>query len=198
MKPYYDEDGIQIFHGDCREVLPSLERYDLLCTDPPYVGVKGVVSEYRQCGIEFLSAITCRQFIFWHSHGEFPLNFQAVHIWDKKTGCQSEYERIFERNSDSGRWRVFRHYLINSTVAASYTGDTFWNHPSQKPIKLLTELLGIDPTGTVCDPFVGSGTTLLAAKKLGIKAIGIEIEEKYCEIAAKRLAQRVLQFCQHK
>jgi DNA modification methylase len=193
-RPYYDEDGIKIFHGDCREVLPALDGLDLIITDPPYPNVTGKVSEFKQCGIEFLREVSCKQFIFWHSHGEFPLTYQATHIWDKKTGCQSEYERIFERNSDTGRWRVFRHYLINSTMAAQYTGDTFWNHPSQKPIKLITELLGMEQIGSVCDPFMGSGTTLRAAKNLGRRAIGIEICEAYCEMAAKRLAQKVLQF----
>lgn len=220
MKPYYDEDGIQIFHGDCREVLSTFKvsnhkvcqkckcsglflcddewhlvkpSIDLVLTDPPYPNMTGRVGEYRQCGIGFLSDLLCRQFIFWHSLGEFPLNYQAVHIWDKKVGCQSEYERIFERNSDTGRCRMFRHYLINSTVAAQYTGDTFWNHPSQKPIDLIVELLNLEP-GFVLDPFMGSGTTLRAAKDLGRCAIGIEIEEKYCEIAAKRLSQKVFNF----
>jgi hypothetical protein len=72
----------------------------------------------------------------------------------------------------------------------AYNGDTPY-HPCEKPIELMLSLLRMT-TGTVIDPFMGSGTTLVAAKQLGRKAIGIEIEERYCEIAVKRLAQEVL------
>ena len=68
-------------------------------------------------------------------------------------------------------------------------------HIAEKPIELLRDLLGISlETDCILDPFMGSGTTLRAAKDLGRKAIGIEIEERYCEIAAKRLAQEVFAF----
>lgn len=72
--------------------------------------------------------------------------------------------------------------------------ESGWLHPTQKPLRLLTDLVGLfsDAGETILDPFMGSGTTLRAAKDLGRKAIGIEIEEKYCEIAAKRMAQEVL------
>ncbi len=68
-------------------------------------------------------------------------------------------------------------------------------HPTQKPVELMSWVLSFYPTAlNVIDPFMGSGTTLRAAKDLGRKAIGIEIEERYCEIAAKRMAQEVFQF----
>jgi site-specific DNA-methyltransferase (adenine-specific) len=192
-KPYYEDSAVIIYHGDCREIVPSIPEIDLVLTDPPYPNMKGVVSNYFQTPIKFLERLNCRQFIFWPAKGDFPLSFSAVHIWDKKTGCQSEYERIFERNSDNDHWRVFSQYLINSAMAARYTGDVFTGHPSQKPIKLIQRLLEIAlRSKSILDPFMGSGTTLRAAKDLGRKAIGIEIEERYCEIATKRMAQDVL------
>lgn len=196
MKPYYEEQGIVIYHGDCRDVLPSLPKVDLVLTDPPYPDMDGRVSTYFQTPINFLTGLPCKQLIFWHSKGEFPLTFDAVHIWDKKTGCRSEYERIFERNSDNGHWRVFSAYLINSTMAARYTNDVFTGHYSQKPLKLITKLVAMSSVvgDLILDPFMGSGTTLRAAKDLGRKAIGIEIEEAHCEIAVNRLRQEVLQF----
>src|SRR6476660_4792269 len=171
MKPYYSEKGIQIYLGDCLEILPSLEPVDLVLTDPPYPDY--YTGEYRYCDgiLEPLRTVNCRQFIFWTSKGDFPLDYSAIHIWDKKTGCGSQYERVFERNGGA-EYKVFRHYLINSTVAASYTGDFYSGHPSQKPIALILELIASFRWDTVLDPFMGSGTTLRAAKDLGRRAIG--------------------------
>lgn len=193
MKPYYEHAGITIYHGDCREVLPSLWLgVDLILTDPPYPDQ--YVNEYKYADglVEVLDMWSCRQFVFWSAKAAFPLKYSAIHIWDKKTGCGSEYERIFERNGGRN-WKVFRQYLINSTVAASLTGDVFTGHPSQKPLRLLRAILSYSsPKHLVLDPFMGSGGTLAAAKAVGLSAIGIEIEERYCEIAAKRLSQEVL------
>jgi DNA modification methylase len=98
------------------------------------------------------------------------------------------YERIFERNGGKN-YRVYRYYLINSTVAAKYTQDNFTGHPSQKPIKLIRGLVEqYSKKGhTILDPFMGSGTTGVACKELGRNFIGIEIEPKYFEIAKRRI-----------
>jgi site-specific DNA-methyltransferase (adenine-specific) len=100
------------------------------------------------------------------------------------------YERIFERNGGKA-YRVFRHYLINSTVAAQYTKDTFTGHKSQKPIALIEELIKrySKEGDTIFDPFMGSGTTAIACINLNRHYIGCELEKKYYDIAIKRIEE---------
>ena len=165
----------------------------VIVTDPPYPD--DFVREYRyELGVvDALNLLACPQFVFWSAVADFPLSFSAIHIWHKNPSNHgAQYERVFERNGGSHR-KVFAYYMVNSTVAASFTHDVFVEHPSQKPIRLMRHLVGVF-SGTILDPFMGSGTTLVAAKQLGRKAIGIEIEEKYAEIAARRLEQEVLPF----
>lgn len=174
-----------LYLGDCVEILPTIPG-GVVITDPPYPDSH--VPQYRQCNLSLLG-IT-RGLIFWSARSEFPLPYSSIHIWDKKCGVQSEYERIFEIGG-GGSWKVFRHYLINSVVAASYGGDQFYGHPSQKPIRLMRELVA-RTEGDVLDPFMGSGTTGVACANLGRHFIGIEIEERYFDIACERIenAQR--------
>lgn len=192
-KPYYEHAGITIYHGDCREVLPSLPAPDLVLTDPPYPDCHMELYRYHDGILDVLNMVPCRQLVFWSGRAVFPLSYTAVHIWNKNPSNHgAQYERVFERHGGSHQ-KVFTHYMINSTVAAFMTGDEFNEHPSQKPLRLMRALLEHGGgSGDVVDPFMGSGTTLRAAKDAGRKAIGIEIEERYCEIAAKRLAQEVL------
>ena len=131
--------------------------------------------------------------IFWHSLAppitSVPL--VAHHIWHRtNTNRPDNYEAIYEFADGPERAsRVFAYPVIfeGLTGCTEATG-----HPTQKNEKLMRRLVSLTKSGTVLDPFMGSGTTLRAAKDLGRKAIGIEIEERYCEIAAKRLAQEVL------
>jgi site-specific DNA-methyltransferase (adenine-specific) len=193
--PYYERDGITIYHGDCLEIIPTLETIDLVLTDPPYPD--WLTDEYRFCRSTVIEALSNGPFVsFWTAKQPFPVDFDRVHVWDKKTGAGSEYELVYENGAGDNNWKVFRYYLINSTVAASFTGDVFNDHKSQKPILLMRALVNRSSSvgATILDPFMGSGTTLRAAKDLGRKAIGIELEERYCEIAANRLAQGVLDF----
>ena len=130
----------KIYQGDCLEYLDDLPDINFILTDPPYPDYYAEEYKYKDGLLDFLKDFNCRQLIFWTSKIDFPLDYTAIHIWDKKTGCGSEYERIFERNGHKN-FKVFRHYLINSTVAANYTKDIFTGHKSQKPINLITELI---------------------------------------------------------
>ena len=187
-KPYYNEGGITIYHADCRDILPHLPKVDLVLTDPPYPNNErvlwtdiGEVSNYFQ---------GMHGFYFWDAFYEFPMMPTAIHIWHKPNGQSSkQYERIFEVCGGAA-CKVFRIAAILPDYV-QYRAECV-DHPTQKPLKLVSRLIG--KSQTILDPFMGSGTTLVAAKDLGRRAIGIEIEEKYVEIAIRRLQQEVIQF----
>lgn len=185
MTPFYSRDGITIYLGDSREILPTLSPGSIV-TDPPYPDQ--YEDEYNYFTPLFLNEFECHQLVFWSARAEFPLSYSAIHIWDKKMGAKrAEYERIFERHGQNG-YRMFRHYFINSTVAASYTRDIFLGHKSQKPVSLMSDLIKkLVKVGPIVDPFMGSGSTLEAAYKHGYDSIGIELNERYAEMAVSRL-----------
>ncbi len=190
---YYQDHWSTIYLGDCRSILPLLEPVDLVLTDPPYTDYETV---YEWDVVNLIGLLPpIRSFIFWKGNG-FPLRYSARHVWSKanrNVGDRGEqYEEIYELN---GQYTglVLRHAVIDSEMNATLNGDVFCHHPTQKPIRLITRLLK-HTIGTILDPFMGSGTTLIAAKNLNRKAIGIEIEERYCEIAKRRLCQSVFDF----
>ncbi|GAH13170.1 unnamed protein product, partial [marine sediment metagenome] len=117
MKPYYSDEWVTIYHGDCREILSQLpdKSVDLVLADPPYPDYHSEI--YEQTPINFLADIPCRQLVFWSTKLEFPLDYTAIHIWDKCVGGGAEYERIFERNGHH-QYHCYQAYIINSTVAA--------------------------------------------------------------------------------
>ena len=176
-----------LYLGDCAEILPTLGQFDALLTDPPYPDWLTEEYKYFDGLLEQFKKYDCQQLIFWTIKQDFPLDWCARHIWDKKTGCASEYEFIYERNGGKN-FKVFRQYLINSDVAAKFNGEEWTGHKSQKPIKLmqiLVEYLKINQT--ILDPFMGSGSTGVACAKMGKNFIGIEQEPKYFDMACKRI-----------
>lgn len=208
MTPYYDEDGITIYHGDCREILPSLSA-EVVLTDPPYgLGDKwvGGGGEFTKTswrfdpgearvwdqivdGVEHLAAWPGAVVIWGGNNYALPAS-RCWFVWDKKQNDQwtTAQAELAWTNLDRPT-RVFRLSQVEA-----HTGMNK-QHPTQKPIELMRWCLSmIRHEGAVLDPFMGSGTTLIAAKEDGRRAIGIEIEEKYCEIAVQRLAQGVLAF----
>jgi DNA modification methylase len=206
MNPYYEHGGITIYNGDCREILPELPKVDLVLTDPPY-GInydrnkkhKGKVDNPTVFGDDkpfdpsFLFVF--QKLILWGGNcysSRLPSS-SAWLCWHKTfttndKGINSDIELAW--TNCIGRSRLFS-FLWAGCYRAKENGEYY--HPTQKPIELMKWCINLSKTtGTVLDPFMGSGTTLRAAKDLGRKAIGIEIEEKYCEIAVRRLQQEVL------
>jgi DNA modification methylase len=189
--------------------LPQLEPVDLVLTDPPY-GINHptnyasrnraaiaqcrdyppVFGDDKPFDPSFLIAYPCILFGANYYADKLPSSSGWI-VWDKlrpKGIDQSEAELAWS-NFVKGV-RVYRQ-LWHGALRDS--DDGLW-HPTQKSTEIMVFCLSLPwtPQGTVVDPFMGSGTTLRAAKDLGRKAIGIEVEEKYCEIAAKRMAQEVL------
>lgn len=202
MKPYYDHGGIQIYHGDCREILPTLGRFDVLCTDPPYgieAAKRGAHSSIRdskkwpdanwddkRVQEEIVAAVAaCNKAMVWggNFYADVLTPSSAWLAWIKPeagTGFSlSDMELCWTNGTFAARVKNF----------PRRDGSL---HPTQKPVDVMKWSLSFFPVGTVLDPFMGSGTTLRAAKDAGRKAVGIEIEERYCEIAANRLRQEVL------
>lgn len=200
MTPYYEQDGITIWHGDCRDILPTLPHDAMsLITDPPYLGREDLFSTEGVFDLVAGWTSDWIGFVFWPVLAPVPGAPSAVHVWHKAVPIHPSsqvgdvaghhYERILDYGV-SKRSEVFRVAAIMPNFSACKAECVA--HPTQKPEALLLRLVARVPSSVILDPFMGSGTTLVAAKRLGRKAIGIELDEKYCEIAAKRLAQGAL------
>jgi len=216
-KPYYSEDGITIYHADCRAILPDLEPVDLVLTDPPYgiglanhdttrktnrSGTWSVVGDDSTVGQEVIDFCFERKFplvAFASPKARWRGSWRQELIWDKG-------EAVGGGGDISTTWKMTHELILyagTGTLCGSRTGSVlsfpvtqsqFPLHPTEKPVALCVYLLGRFAPTTVLDPFMGSGTTLVAAKLDNRKGVGIEIEERYCEIAANRLRQGVLDF----
>jgi site-specific DNA-methyltransferase (adenine-specific) len=235
MRPYYERGGIVIYHGDCREVLPSLQEVDTLLTDPPYGIVEELGEQNRLDGSRklqwewdgagaheviakglTLAVELTRENAFafcGYDTAEIPRDsFRAagfsVRPWVWVKLCPpppmpgNRWPSAFElacfgyrSGAFFGDERTNRRNVMMADALRAGNAERL-GHPTQKPLSVMLHLVAslCRPEGTILDPFMGSGTTLHAAKELGRKAIGIELEERYCEIAAKRLAQDVLDF----
>ena len=206
MKPYYQDEAVTIYHGDCRDILPSIGKVDLVLTDPPY-GIGGVWKG---------------GFSEKHGWGKAAKTAALRNEWDAKPASQELIDWVVSLAPDvviwggnyfnlpsSRGWLVWNKPERNFTLAEAelawtnrdavirvfdcHRSDSDREHPTQKPISLMRWCLGFYPNaGVILDPFMGSGTTIRAALDLSRKAIGIEIEERYCEIAANRCRQMVL------
>ena len=210
ITPYYADGLCTIYHGDCREILPTLEA-DCVVSDPPY-GVSYISNSSKVAPTDpiagdgdtelrdwLLGAWDGPALVFGSWRAPRP-DCRTMLIWDKGDSpgmgdltlpWGPSHEEVYVIGSgwvvERRRGAVLRHPTLSAADSRRP------NHPTPKPIPLMVDLIrACQPTWTILDPFMGSGSTLRAAKDLGRKAIGIEIEERYCEIAAQRMGQEVL------
>lgn len=221
VKPYYEHGGITIFNADCRELLPTLGKFDLVLTDPPYgIGLdtanrargrgKGADARHTWRNIDHsrvagddepfdpapLLALAPAHILWGANNYASRLPDSPCWLaWDRKCGRADNDATDVELALVIGHRfktvRIFRHmwsgYQRDSEIGRRVL------HPTQKPVALMRWCLGFFPDAkTVVDPYMGSGPVARACKDAGRQYVGIEIEERYCEIAAKRLAQEVL------
>lgn len=249
MRPYWQRDGITIYCGDCREVLPTLtDDVDVIVTDPPYgetsltwdVPVSGWIDACRPL-LKASGSLWCfgsLRFFMTHA-ADFGREWQHVQeiVWEKHNGSifhADRFRRVHELlvhfRPSTSRWAdIYKspqftmdatamsvrrktrpahsgnigkgHYISHDggprlmrSVLQVRSCHGHAKHPTQKPEGIIRPVLAysLPPGGLVLDPFMGSGSTLAVAREMGRRAIGIELEERYCEIAVTRLAQQVL------
>jgi hypothetical protein len=195
VKPYYKDGLVTLYHGDCREQTAWLE-VDVLLVDPPY-GHAGIANDH-DTGLRdwILDAWGDRPaIVFGAWSAPFPAHKQVL-VWRKPvdagvlgsvTGYRRDTELIFLTGPWPKRTAARSSVLETDRGRNSYTNG----HPHAKPADLLGRLLEWT-TGTIADPTCGTGAALVAAKHSGRRAIGVELEERYCEVAAKRLSQDTL------
>jgi len=259
MKPYYDDGQITIYHGDCREILPSLEPVDLVVTSPPYGSIRDYIDgsefEWKGCLDSMVACLepggvimwnvdnqtingsetgdAFRQVLYMMDEGGLRLHDTMIYLRQGVTfpdanrylpgfeymfilskGAPSTFQGLKDRPNISAGARIHgsvtetdgtkrEHSRNGKTIEPFGLRFNYWSisssapdvgHPAVMPYKMAAAHIATWSLEnmTILDPFMGSGTTLRAAKDLGRRAIGIEIEERYCEIAVKRLAQEVL------
>jgi site-specific DNA-methyltransferase (adenine-specific) len=212
VQPYYQDDKITLYHGDCIEIDDWLAA-DVLVTDPPY-GMAFVSSrttqkrpvandhnaDVRDSALRLWGAKPAAVFGTWRV--DKPKDVQQVLIWDKRgagpgmgdlsTAFGTSHEEIYLL----GHWakRAARRGSVITTESSPSSLTTKIGHPTPKPVGLMEIIVAAAQPGIIADPFAGSGSTLIAARNLGCRAVGVEIEERYCELIARRLAQGCLDF----
>ena len=222
MEPYYADEAVTLYLGDCREVTEWLGG-DVLVADPPY-GIGWSRGEWAKAanpaantGIVGDADTAMRDaalaswgadrpaLIFGSVRAGYPADWKRMLVFHKPTGGNAgffgsrlpwlnNWEPIFV----CGRWpdQTPTRDAVVATAALSaggYSGyATRYQHPHAKPVDVMETLIAACPPGVIADPFAGSGSTLEAARRQGRKAIGVEIEERYCELIARRMSQGVL------
>lgn len=239
MKPYYQDSAVEIYLGDCLEIMPELPSVSAIITDPPFEAEAHSLqrrinrSPTRGADSDLITSEPLdfapmdertRDALCLHAQrilkGWFLAfcQIEAVHLWRgsiESSGATYKRSCLWIKPDGMPQYSGDRPGMGYETFVAGWYGEgksvwngggrhgvftcnknepDRWGHPTQKPEKLMTSIISLftQPDSLILDPFCGSGTTLRAAKDLGRKAIGIELEEKYAEIAARRMGQEVL------
>lgn len=207
MKPYYSDNLVTIYHGDARDLVTQLQA-EVAITDPPY-GLQAIAGTYGRHGDTiagdldtsvrdaFLELWSTRPLLMFSSARlpEPPGDWDYRLVWDKvEPGLNGgawryTHEPIYVRGNGWVRsahaFSILRFAIQNGTQERR-------SHPHRKPVPLMRALVASAPTGTIIDPFMGSGTTLRACKDLGRRAIGIDVDEAHCDSASRRCSQESL------
>lgn len=233
MTPYYEDDSVTLWHGDCREVLAWLEA-DVLVTDPPYgMGYRQHRShsnltraqrreQARQLKADGLQRIkgdtdtsvrdemletwgtkpglvfgmwryprparTVQRLLWVKAHPEIGMSSMPWVTKDEEIYAVGDSLAQFVGTTQPGFY-ITREQRSGASGAVARAG-----HPTPKPVSLMEQLIAKCPAGVIADPFSGSGSTLIAAKQIGRKAIGVEIDERFCDLTVRRLCQDTLDF----
>ena len=222
MKPYYEDPFVTLWHGDCLELADLWTGADVLVTDPPYGrawqqgdtgSARGWASD-RHEGIanDIDTAARDSAMAAWGERpailfGDMliapPRGARIPLVYDKGSdagfmgavgGYRRNVEGIYLVGPGWGSGLGGRSAVVSTRASAGGNLARKTGHPHTKPQDVLEELIRNAPPGVIADPFAGSGSTGVAAKALGRRAILVELEERFCEIAARRLSQDVLDF----
>lgn len=212
-EPYYADGSVTLWHGDCREI-DAWESARVLITDPPY-GISWKISDYngghRHDGIQGDRSTAARDYVlgqwgsvkpglvFGSSLLPQPHGTKQTLVWRKPVdagfmGAIGGWRRDWEAVYMVGNWPAVP--ASRSAVIETPGGMANYlsGHPHAKPLALMEALIATVPGGLIADPFAGGGSTLVAAKRMGRRIVACEVEERYCELAARRLSQGVLDF----
>ena len=214
--PYYEDELVTLYHGDCLEHPEWWTGADVLVTDPPYgigwgvperKGRRAIISiandEDLEARNKVLSSWGNRKpaIVFGSALKEPPQAAKQVLVWEKTmdsgvlgtvAGFRRNWEAIYLLG-EFPKQSANKSSVITSRRSTTHNARAV-GHAHSKPLDVMELLIDCTPPGLIADPFAGSGSTLVAAKALGRKAVGVELEERYCEIAARRLSQEVLDF----